>query len=122
MCIHTSPESESKFSDPVVLILKQSKISNGWLFLTTILSSTTLQITTTYIPPYKMHLTMLALFAMAALVATAQPHARRDPTDLGYFSCDTAADTAVCSELADSTEASLETGNIECLMRISELR
>jgi hypothetical protein len=63
-----------------------------------------------------MHLTMLASFAMAALAASAQPHARRDPTDLGYFTCDTAADTAVCSERADSTDASLETGTTDGLV------
>jgi hypothetical protein len=69
-----------------------------------------------------MHLTMLASFAMAALVASAQPHARRAATDFSYFTCDTAADTAVCSEKADSTEISLETGTHRqpCLCVMSE--
>ena len=59
-----------------------------------------------------MHLATLFSLAIAALTASAQPLAPRDELNIDYFTCDSATSTAVCSNLPDSTEASLEKGMI----------
>jgi hypothetical protein len=63
-----------------------------------------------------MHLAFLSSFATTAIAASVQSHARRAVTDLSFFTCDSAASIAMCSDKPNTTKYSLEGGMVADLV------